>query len=241
MLECPLATPFETQWFTANDERYIRRMVLAVFLSVFVHVGIVAGYWLYHYLQPPVENISLSSGTPDLPIRAQLVTIDSRAQSVEEPSKPVEKKEEVIVTENKSATKIPVKEKPQEIPAKQTPKKRVGNAQQNSIASATQESKSIGIHKNIPVYAEPRYRTTPQSPDYPMQARRRGQQGNVVLYVLVETNGRTSEVSIKRSSGFSVLDQAAERAVAKWQIIPYELNGVPQRAFYQVLVKFELK
>ena len=241
MLECPLATPFETQWFTANDERYMRRMMLAVCLSIFVHVGIVAAYGLYHYLKPKVENISLSSGTPDLPISAQLVTVESRVQTVVEPPKPIEKKEEVVKTKNKSATKVAAQEKPKEIPVKPTTQKSAGNAPQNSIASATQASKSIGIHNNIPMYAEPRYRTTPQSPDYPMQARRRGQQGNVVLYVLVEANGRTSEVSIKRSSGFSVLDQAAERAVAKWQIIPYELNGVPQRAFYQVLVKFELK
>jgi protein TonB len=241
MLECPLATPFETQWFTARDERYMRRMVLAVFLSIFVHMGVVAGYGLYHYLKPNVKTISVSSGTPDLPIRAQLVTVDSRAQSVEEPPKPVEKKEEVVITENKSETKIAVEEKPKEILVKQTAKKVEGNAPQNSIASATQENKSVGIHNNIPVYAEPRYRTPPQSPEYPLQARRRGQQGNVVLYVLVEANGRTSDVIVQRSSGYAVLDQAAERAVAKWQIIPYELNGVPQRAFYQVLVKFELK
>jgi protein TonB len=45
---------------------------------------------------------------------------------------------------------------------------------------------------------------------YPQEARRRGEQGNVVLRFVVERSGRVAEVAVVRGSGSSILDAAAE-------------------------------
>lgn len=45
---------------------------------------------------------------------------------------------------------------------------------------------------------------------YPEEARRRSEQGNVVLRFVVERSGRVAEVAVVRGSGSSILDAAAE-------------------------------
>ena len=51
------------------------------------------------------------------------------------------------------------------------------------------------------------------APDYPQMARRLGQQGRVLLKVLVAENGTAETVVLATSSGFEKLDQAAIEAV----------------------------
>ena len=50
-------------------------------------------------------------------------------------------------------------------------------------------------------------------PTYPPASRRAGEQGTVRLKVLVDTNGRPSNVAVAQSSGFPRLDEAAVEAV----------------------------
>lgn len=54
-------------------------------------------------------------------------------------------------------------------------------------------------------------------PLYPAAARRAGEQGTVLLELVVAPDGRPTEVNILRSSGFPLLDQAAIDAVRKWR------------------------
>lgn len=50
---------------------------------------------------------------------------------------------------------------------------------------------------------------------YPAQARRRGQEGVVALEVLVEADGSLRELSVRRGSGYPLLDRAAEELVRR--------------------------
>lgn len=54
-------------------------------------------------------------------------------------------------------------------------------------------------------------------PAYPLAARRRGEQGQVVLRVTVDPRGRVSHAAVATSSGFASLDEAALAAVKRWQ------------------------
>ena len=58
------------------------------------------------------------------------------------------------------------------------------------------------------------------APAYPPASRRLGEEGRVVLRVLVDRDGVPGEVAIKTSSGFPRLDQAAEDAVRRWKFAP---------------------
>jgi len=67
-----------------------------------------------------------------------------------------------------------------------------------------------------------------------------GQQGIVMLDVFVSADGRALKVSIKRSSGFRILDQAAASAVRGWTFQPGRIAGVPASSRVEVPVRFRL-
>jgi len=54
-------------------------------------------------------------------------------------------------------------------------------------------------------------------PSYPLDARRLRQQGRVLVGLTIDKNGKPQNVSVVRSSGYAMLDQAAVHAVALWR------------------------
>lgn len=78
-------------------------------------------------------------------------------------------------------------------------------------------------------------------PRYPMDSRRAREQGTVVLSVLLATDGRVSEISVARSSGFFRLDRAALDAVRDWRWSPLVRDGSPVMARGIVTIPFVLQ
>lgn len=87
--------------------------------------------------------------------------------------------------------------------------------------------------------AAPRYDINPE-PSYPMQARRRGLQGTVMLKVLVDAGGSVADVRLAGSSGHSILDRAAMNAVRSWSFTPGMSGGRPKQMWVMVPVRFAL-
>lgn len=83
------------------------------------------------------------------------------------------------------------------------------------------------------------YLNNPQ-PDYPAMSRRLGEEGRVLMKVLVSGDGKAKLVEIEESSGFDRLDTAAVNAVKKWRFIPARKNNQPLDAFVLVPMKFSL-
>ena len=77
-------------------------------------------------------------------------------------------------------------------------------------------------------------------PTYPPASRRAGEQGTVRLKVLVDTNGRPSNVEVAQSSGFPRLDEAAVQAVRKWRFEAATDGSKKIQAYTQVAVTFKL-
>ncbi len=77
-------------------------------------------------------------------------------------------------------------------------------------------------------------------PPYPALARRRGWQGTVLCRIAVGPDGAVAEARLERSSGYSVLDDAALEAVREWRFQPGLRSG--KRATIEVLhqVRFQL-
>lgn len=90
------------------------------------------------------------------------------------------------------------------------------------------------------VSLQPSFRQPPQQPRYPTQARRRNQQGTVLLEVRLDERGAQRGLSVLRSSGVASLDRAALEAVAQWRFNPETANGraVPSRV--QIPIQFAL-
>ena len=70
---------------------------------------------------------------------------------------------------------------------------------------------------------------------------RAGDEGTVLLRVLVDETGRPREVSIETSSGHRLLDQAArEQVLAKWRFHPATRQGRAVAAYALVPIDFKL-
>ena len=77
-------------------------------------------------------------------------------------------------------------------------------------------------------------------PVYPEIARRRGQQGRVVLHVNVSPEGMPVAVTVAESSGYASLDAAALAAVRQWRFVPATRGDTPVPAVAEVPVRFRL-
>lgn len=88
--------------------------------------------------------------------------------------------------------------------------------------------------------ARPDYGVNPKPP-YPLLARRRGEQGIVLLRVHVRADGSVATAEIKQSSGSTLLDDSALKTVREsWRFMPARLDGVPVESWVEVPIRFVL-
>ena len=85
------------------------------------------------------------------------------------------------------------------------------------------------------------YSASNQKPTYPNMSKRLGEQGTVVLRVLVKADGNAGEVEVKSSSSYPRLDQAAIDAVKTWRFNPAKIDGKATDEWYQVPIPFKLQ
>jgi protein TonB len=113
-------------------------------------------------------------------------------------------------------------------------------ATSTSTATATATATAAAETEVEVLSRQPAFRLPPEQPRYPAQARRRNQQGVVLLEVRLDARGAQREIRLLRSSGFPSLDRAALEAVAEWRFHPEVINGrgVPSRV--QIPVEFAL-
>jgi protein TonB len=78
-------------------------------------------------------------------------------------------------------------------------------------------------------------------PDYPRMSKRLGEQGKVVLKVLIGTDGAPQKVELVTSSGFERLDKSALDAAMRWRYVPGKRGGVAEAMWYQVPIQFTLE
>ena len=78
-------------------------------------------------------------------------------------------------------------------------------------------------------------------PVYPAVSKRLGEQGKIVLRVLISADGIPQKVEIKQSSGFERLDRQAVDTVSRWRFVPGTRNGVPEAMWYLQPINFVLQ
>jgi protein TonB len=77
-------------------------------------------------------------------------------------------------------------------------------------------------------------------PEYPRLSQRAGEEGKVVMKVLVSVEGRPDSVEVISSSGFERLDKAAVAAVKQWRFEPARKGGKALSAYVNVPLSFSL-
>jgi len=79
------------------------------------------------------------------------------------------------------------------------------------------------------------------APAYPALSRRLGEQGRVLLRVLVSADGNAAQVEIRESSGYQRLDKAARDTVQRWRFVPARQADQGVAAWVQVPISFSLR
>jgi len=77
-------------------------------------------------------------------------------------------------------------------------------------------------------------------PDYTLEARRLGIEGDVVLQIVVQANGTVGHIKVTRSLGAG-LDERAIAAVRQWRFTPARRLGQPIDVLVDVSVAFTLR
>ena len=92
----------------------------------------------------------------------------------------------------------------------------------------------------MPAVASAAYLENP-APRYPETARRMGQEGTVMLRVLVTADGAAAHVALERSSGSPHLDGAALERVRNWRFRPARQGSAPVESWVLVPIVFRLE
>ncbi len=206
-------------------------------------IGIVV---LLHAL-PALEFLHFSQRPPQMDderVMANLVSPEASKTQQPPAATPPKPKEE------KKAVKETPKDKPSEkpsptqaqppTPAKQVQSKSDAPQQNAAVAPATSGGASgtpiqTDIGKLIVVY----------QPDadayYPSFSKRSGEQGTVVVRLIIDEGGNVEDVALLQSSTFPRLDRAATDIGKRYRFKPFLVNGSPQRISTNLLIKFNLK
>lgn len=213
---------------------------LLLILVLLVHV------WAVIWLTRPAESV-----TKARPMMMQVSLVAAPSQQAaatpiaqtkpEEPKKtPLKKPEQ---------KKKPVIRKQMERP------KPVAKAEQALPAPTLSESAPAPVTPSVAAPAPSKTATDPApfteanfnanygsnpKPKYPGVATNRGWEGTVRLLVKVSVDGDSEEVTVQRSSGYDVLDEAAIEAVEKWKFIPAKRGDTPIASSVIVPINFVL-
>ncbi|NBW00682.1 MAG: energy transducer TonB [Betaproteobacteria bacterium] len=109
----------------------------------------------------------------------------------------------------------------------------------SAAASAAEPARSLVAEERQPS-VDASFRGN-RIPDYPQMSRRLGEQGAVVLRVMISQDGRAGEIQLSKSSGYSRLDRAAIEAVRDWRFVPALKGGRPVAAWYEWRWEFRLE
>lgn len=106
------------------------------------------------------------------------------------------------------------------------------------VSSSEKQDEHAGFDQ-LPTMEQPRYRKA-FPPSYPRLARRKGQQGTVMVKAKVGLDGEVKVVELLESSGYVVLDNCALKTVKQWQFYPYQVDQKFAVAWVEVPVEFTL-
>lgn len=207
-------------------------------LALLLHLGV-----LILLLDMPKQTHLIQ---PEIPIQVSLIRAEENI-----PNAPLveQKKIQKKITPRKKPTvekKIPFVEtpliatEPVNLPEASVDDNPVFTEPQSTMASQ-QEALDEPLP---PVYEPPKfgvsYLNNPP-PIYPAEAKRRKQQGVVMLKVLVTTSGKPDRIEVSESAGLLSLDQAALDAVKKWTFIPAKIGQEVIAAYVIVPIRFNLE
>lgn len=205
---------------------------------------IIAIVLLLHAL-PALEFLHWSSKptrVDDERVMANLVSPDTASSKAQQPPAPPPKPKE----EPKKKTvedKISPKTSPPQ--SQNTPTQKSESSAQSQTQNAAVAPATSGGASGTPIQTDIGKLVVVFQPDadayYPSFSKRSGEQGTVVVRLIISETGEVEDVAILQSSAFPRLDRAATDIGRRYRFKPFLVNGSPQRISTNLLIKFNLK
>ena len=129
---------------------------------------------------------------------------------------------------------------PQSPPAPSVPQTPPAAAERFPVAASSRLTASPEPVPSMTVSRKVEYLYNPP-PDYPSRARRLGLEGEVLIRTRVLPNGEPEELVLAQSSGYTLLDQAAIKAVRKWRFRPARRSDERVASWVEIPVRFRLE
>ncbi|MBT8631673.1 energy transducer TonB [Polynucleobacter paneuropaeus] len=185
--------------------------------------------------------------TADTPDEERVaVNLVSPAAAPPAASKPVTPPPKPATPPTPPSPKPQPKEKMTQDKSSQTPKPPQTQQQSSPPApQSSQQAPSSTPPNGTPIQTDIGKLEVVYEPDadayYPSFSKRSGEQGAVVVRLIIDQAGNVEDVALLRSSNFPRLDRAAEEIGQRYRFKPYLVNGVPSRISTNLLIKFNLK
>ncbi|NDB69851.1 MAG: energy transducer TonB [Methylocystaceae bacterium] len=192
----------------------------------------IAFLWLiYHPAPTPSQQPVLSFTVTMMDLSSSPNSLSSAASSASAPTEKSQSKK--IVSEVKPDVRPAEMKKAVKATVNPTPKT-------NTALSHSAQAQTAVLAPITPAQFDAAYLNNP-APTYPPLSRRLGEQGNIMLSVYVNEQGKAETVNIKKSSGFKRLDNAAIESVKRWRFIAAKQQEQLIASWVQVPIKFILE
>lgn len=253
---------------TETTSRYV---IMGLFCSVCALHAFAIDQYLKNVAQTPVQTESkpiisamiLPQHRPAPAIKQKSPATQPKTVSVRHPLKKtsrkittskkqlhkmrIEKKPQVKLARKKTEKKLETQTKLNKLTEKSTTTPHDTNTQSNTPALNTTAKTDAPV---IPLPVLPPPVVPPKShanhlhnaaPVYPRTSKRLGEQGEVILRLLVLADGSVDQLSVKQSSQHPRLDKAALRAVRKWRYVPATQAGKKIQFWHEQSIVFSLR
>ncbi|MFM0204648.1 energy transducer TonB [Paraburkholderia fungorum] len=214
----------------ASSARINSRVWTATAAVAAIHVALLAVILTLRHdpVQPPLEaRVMTAQLLAPAPVAAP-VAVQSTTPPPPKPTPPVHTKPKIqpkpILTAKPTPTPLPEAAAPAPTP--------VAPADPTPAAPAAQAAPAVGrptmditAPKNVS-----HIECSMITPDYPALSKRRGETGTAYVTFVIGPTGKVESISLKKSSGFSRLDDAAIAAAHASSCKPYLENGQAIRA-----------
>ena len=181
----------------------------------------------------------------DARVMANLVSPDTanKSQQPPAPPPPKPKPEQKKKTVDEKSTEKPAPTQPQQQP--QTAQPSPPNKRESTVPNASVAPATTGGASGTPIQTDIGKLVVVYQPDadayYPSFSKRSGEQGDVVVKLIIDETGAVEEVAMLKSSTFPRLDRAATEIGKRYRFKPFLVNGSPARISTNLLIKFNLK
>lgn len=217
------------QYIGNNQDRRLADYLVIGVLSLLVHTTVVD-----HFDRLALEDEVVEPVKPQPKVQITL----SRPQPKVVPPPPVVQPPKPKVVPLKPQKPKPTPKVVEQAPIPD-PTPVVSDAPPAPVSAPPAPPAPVVEEKITPPVAGADYLNNP-APEYPEIAQERGWEGKVLMKVHVQPDGKPDNISVVKSSGQKVLDDAAVKTVYKWSFVPAKRGDTPIAGYVTVPITFNL-